>query len=158
MELTDHGDPCDGDRNDALAELAERAGLRLVATNNVHYADPSGRRLATALAAVRARRSLDEIDGWLPAAATAHLRSGDEMARRFAAYPGAVANAAAIAARARLRPAAGGAEAARLPDPRAGPHRDVLAAQAHLRRRADALRHPRRAPGRVRRSSTTSWT
>jgi error-prone DNA polymerase len=97
VELTDHADPYDGDRNDALADLAARAGLRLVATNNVHYADPSGRRLATALAAVRARRSLDEIDGWLPPAATAHLRGGDEMARRFVAYPGAVTNAAAIA-------------------------------------------------------------
>jgi len=97
VELTDHADPYDGDRNDALADLAARAGLRPVATNNVHYAEPSGRRLATALAAVRARRSLDEIDGWLPAAATAHLRSGDEMARRFVSYPGAVANAAAIA-------------------------------------------------------------
>src|SRR5262249_13854296 len=56
---------------------------------------PSRRRLATALAAVRARRSLDEMDGWLPAAATAHLRSGDEMARLFSNYPGAVARAAA---------------------------------------------------------------
>ena len=41
---------------------------------------PARRRLATALAAVRARRSLDEMDGWLPAAGTAHLRSGAEMA------------------------------------------------------------------------------
>ena len=46
--------------------LAVRAGVDLVATNNVHYATPSRRPLATALAAVRARRSLDEIDGWLP--------------------------------------------------------------------------------------------
>jgi len=98
VELTDHGDPCDGERNDDLAELAQRAGLRVVATNNVHYARPEGRRLATALAAVRARRSLDEIDGWLPAAGTAHLRSGAEMAQRFAAYPGAVANAVSLAA------------------------------------------------------------
>ena len=58
-----------------------------MATNNVHYAAPGRRRLATALAAVRARRSLDEIDGWLPAAGTAHLRSGAEMAARFAALP-----------------------------------------------------------------------
>ncbi|MEU8615345.1 error-prone DNA polymerase, partial [Actinoplanes sp. NPDC048791] len=42
----------------------------------------------------RARRSLDDMDGWLPAAGTAHLRSGAEMRRRFAAYPGAVENAA----------------------------------------------------------------
>ena len=94
VELTDHADPVDGDRNDALAALARAAGLPTVATNNVHYATPARRRLATALAAVRARRSLDEIDGWLPAAATAHLRGGADMATRFAAYPGAVARAA----------------------------------------------------------------
>ncbi|MDG4832170.1 error-prone DNA polymerase [Solwaraspora sp. WMMD1047] len=98
VELTDHGDPTDGDRNDALAELAAAAGLPTVATTNAHYATPGRRRLATALAAVRARRSLDELDGWLPAAGTAHLRSGAEMAQRFAAYPGAVARAAEFGA------------------------------------------------------------
>jgi error-prone DNA polymerase len=97
VELTDHGDPCDGERNDDLAALAKATGLPTVATNNVHYATPGRRRLATALAAVRARRSLDEMDGWLPAAATAHLRGGGEMAQRFAAYPGAVANTARFA-------------------------------------------------------------
>ncbi|WP_430779849.1 error-prone DNA polymerase [Actinoplanes sp. G11-F43] len=94
VELTDHGDPYDGDRNDALFALARSRGLEVVATNNVHYAAPSRRRLATALAAVRARRSMDEMDGWLPSAGAAHLRGGEEMARRFANYPGAVANAA----------------------------------------------------------------
>ena len=94
VELTAHGDPYDDDRNDALFQLAESRGLEVVAANNVHYANPARRRLATALAAVRARRSLDDIDGWLPAAGTAHLRSGEEMARRFAAYPGAVEAAA----------------------------------------------------------------
>jgi error-prone DNA polymerase len=94
VELTSHGDPYDDDRNDALYEIARSRKLPVVATNNVHYATPGRRRLATALAAVRARRSLDELDGWLPAAGTAHLRSGEEMARLFAAYPGAVAQAA----------------------------------------------------------------
>jgi error-prone DNA polymerase len=96
VELWDHGDPLDSARNDALAEVAVRAGVDLVATNNVHYATPARRPLATALAAVRARRSLDEIDGWLPPAATAHLRSGAEMARRFARYPGVVERAAEL--------------------------------------------------------------
>ncbi|BCJ51077.1 error-prone DNA polymerase [Actinoplanes sp. NBRC 14428] len=94
VELTSHGDPYDDDRNDLLYGLARARGLEVVATNNVHYATPARRRLATALAAVRARRSLDELDGWLPEAGTAHLRSGAEMKRRFAAYPGAVENAA----------------------------------------------------------------
>ena len=98
VELIDHGDPLDSVRNDALADLAARAGLDLVATNNVHYANPARRRLATALAAVRARRSLDEMEGWLPAAASAHLRSGEEMHRLFRRYPGAVAAAAALGA------------------------------------------------------------
>jgi error-prone DNA polymerase len=94
VELTDHGDPCDGDRNDVLSGLARSRKLEVVATGNVHYATPSRHRLAAALSAVRARRSLDDMDGWLPAAGAAHLRGGDEMARRFAAYPGAVENAA----------------------------------------------------------------
>ena len=97
VELWDHGDPLDAIRNDGLAQLAAHAGVDLVATNNVHYAHPSRRPLATALAAVRARRSLDEVDGWLPGAAGSHLRSGAEQARRFARYPGAVQRAAELA-------------------------------------------------------------
>jgi error-prone DNA polymerase len=97
VELWDHGDPLDSARNDALADLAVRRGVRLVATNNVHYATLARRELYTALAAVRARRSLDELDGWLPASNGAHLRSGAEQARRFARYPGVVEAAAALA-------------------------------------------------------------
>ncbi|MGK2928173.1 MAG: error-prone DNA polymerase, partial [Acidimicrobiales bacterium] len=94
VELWDHHDPLDSARNDALARIADRSGVEVVATNNVHYATPAQRPLATALAAVRARRSLDQADGWLPPAATAHLRSGVEQASRFARYPGAVERAA----------------------------------------------------------------
>ena len=96
VELWDHGDPLDTARNDALAHLAVARGVDLVATNNVHYATPARRPLATTLAAVRARQPLSELDGWLPSAATAHLRSGAEQERRFARWPGAVARAAEI--------------------------------------------------------------
>jgi error-prone DNA polymerase len=96
VELWDHGNPLDSVRNDALAELAARHDVGCVATNNVHYATPSDRRLATAIAAVQARCSLDELDPCLPAAATAHLRSGAEQARRFLRYPGVVEMAAEI--------------------------------------------------------------
>ncbi len=96
VELWDHGHPLDSARNDALAALAIRAGVELVATNNVHYGAPRERPLATAVAAVGARCSLDEIDGWLPAAASAHLRSGAEQARRFERYPGVVERAAEL--------------------------------------------------------------
>jgi error-prone DNA polymerase len=96
VELTDHGLPEDTERNDALVRIAALAGVPTVATNVVHYATPADYPLATALAAVRARRGLDDADGWLPAASMAYLRSGAEMAARFdARYPGAVAKAAA---------------------------------------------------------------
>jgi len=96
VELWDHGDPVDTARNDALAEIACRAGVDFIATNNVHYANSSRRPLATTLAAVRAGRPLAELEGWLPAAATACLRSGAEQQRRFARWPGAVARAAEL--------------------------------------------------------------
>ncbi|HLR85823.1 MAG TPA: PHP domain-containing protein, partial [Nocardioidaceae bacterium] len=82
VELFDHGLPRDSTFNDALAGLAARTGLPTVATNNAHYATPSDHRLAAAVASVRARRSLDAMDGWLPAAGAASLRSGAEMAAR----------------------------------------------------------------------------
>ncbi|WP_022892107.1 error-prone DNA polymerase [Agromyces subbeticus] len=97
VELFDHGHPFDQQANDTLAGLAERAGLPLLATNAVHYATPPEHRLAAALAAVRARRSLDDLDGWLPASDQLHLRSGAEMDRRFARYPGAVARSVTLA-------------------------------------------------------------
>ncbi len=96
VELTAHGQPDDDARLDALAMLAKKLRIPAAATCNAHYAAPERRRLATALAAVRARRSLDELAGWLPAAATGHLRSGAEMAARFARHPGAVATAHAL--------------------------------------------------------------
>jgi len=90
VELLHHGNPLDDAYNDVLATLAARQGLPVVATGNIHYATPERHRLATALAAVRAHRSLDDLDGWLPASGAAHLRSGAEMATRFARYPGAI--------------------------------------------------------------------
>jgi len=98
VELIDHGDPLDTDRNDALAALASARGLPVLATGNVHYATPDRRHLAAAVAAVRARRSLDELDGWLPATGGAHLRSGREMRERFARYPGAIEHGLELAA------------------------------------------------------------
>ncbi|WP_029146162.1 error-prone DNA polymerase [Microbacterium luticocti] len=97
VELIDHGDPLDTTVNDLLAALAAQRGLPVVATNNVHYAAPERRHLAAAIAAVRANRSLDELDGWLPVHAGAHLRSGVEMTARFARYPGAIARSVALA-------------------------------------------------------------
>jgi error-prone DNA polymerase len=97
VELIDHDMPGDDARNDALARLAGRYAAATIATNNVHYATPGDYATACALAALRARRSMDEIEGWLPAAATAHLRTGVEMAERFARFPGILERTVALA-------------------------------------------------------------
>ena len=97
VELTDHGEPLDSRRNDALTALAAERSLPTIATNNVHYSGPDKARLASAVAAIRARRSMDDLDGWLPAHGAAHLRSGAEMAARFRRYPGAVARTVTLA-------------------------------------------------------------
>ena len=96
VELTCRQQPTDDEDNDDLAALATELGLLVVASTGAHYARPRGFRVGTAMAAVRARRSLDEADPYLPAGPGAHLRSGAEMAELFARYPGAVANAAAL--------------------------------------------------------------
>lgn len=98
VELIDHGDPLDSSRNDALASLASSLHLPLLATNNVHYAAPERAGLAEAVAAVRATRSMDDLDGWLPVHGSAHLRTGAEMTERFRRYPGAIAEGLRVAA------------------------------------------------------------
>jgi error-prone DNA polymerase len=94
IELTHHGDPLDDERNATLAGLATRFGVGVVATTAAHFAEPSRGRLAMAMAAVRARQSLDDAAGWLTPRGGAHLRSGDEMARIFDQFPEIVTAAA----------------------------------------------------------------
>lgn len=96
IELTRHGDPLDDERNAVLAALALRFGVSLVATTGAHFAAPGRGRLAMAMGALRARQSLDAAAGWLAPLGGAHLRSGAEMARLFAAHPAAVPAAAEL--------------------------------------------------------------
>ncbi|GAB5894271.1 error-prone DNA polymerase [Mycolicibacterium mageritense] len=83
IELTHHGHPCDDERNAVLAELAPRFGIDVVGTTGAHFAGPSRGRLAMAMAAIRARNSMDAAAGWLAPLGGTHLRSGEEMARLF---------------------------------------------------------------------------
>ena len=76
VELWDHGDPLDRHRNDALAQIALRAGVEVVATNNVHYATPGppparDTRSPRCGPAVRSTRST----AGCPPRSFAHLRS-----------------------------------------------------------------------------------
>ncbi len=97
VEIWDHSTPLCSTRNDALVRLGLERDLVVVATNDVRYANHRHRKLATALASVGNRSSLEDHDGWLPSSSSAHLRSGDEQARRFERYPGVVEAASQLA-------------------------------------------------------------
>lgn len=94
IELTKHGHPLDDEHNAALAALAPRFGVGVIASTAAHFAEPSRGRLAMAVGAIRARQSLDDASGWLAPLGGSHLRSGDEMARLFGQYPEAISTAA----------------------------------------------------------------
>ncbi|WP_323791169.1 error-prone DNA polymerase [Nocardioides sp.] len=83
--------------NAALAGLAGTHGLDVVAAGNAHHATPAQHRLSSAMAAIRARRSLADLDGWLDLSSASHLRSGAETARALAPYPSAVPRSVTLA-------------------------------------------------------------
>ena len=99
LELWNHGMPGDDASQRPDVEVAQRLGLGVVATNQVHYAHRKDADLAEVLAAIRGRRSLEEADGFRPATDLRHLRHPDEMERLFARYPGVVARTAELGER-----------------------------------------------------------
>ncbi|MBI5948357.1 MAG: error-prone DNA polymerase [Chloroflexi bacterium] len=102
VELQHHDVYGDSERVAALAEVAERAGLQVVATNNAHYHVRERHRLNDVLVAVRHRLTLDSSHRERRPNSEFFLKRGEAMARRFARYPGAVSNTLAIAERCRF--------------------------------------------------------
>jgi error-prone DNA polymerase len=92
----------DGRRLQALAELAERCGTPLVATNDVRYHVPERRVLQDVLTCVRTHCTVAEAGGRLASHAERYLKSPEEMARLFARLPGAVERSLAIVERCRF--------------------------------------------------------
>ena len=81
VELSHHLQPDDDWLIGQLAELAERAGLPTVVTNEVHYADPGSHRLQDVLVCIRHGATLDEARELLLPNAEYRLKSGAELAR-----------------------------------------------------------------------------
>ena len=89
----------DASRLARLATLAERHGMPLVATNDVHYHVAGRRALADVVTCIREHCTVDSAGYRLAANAERHLKPAAEMARLFRDYPNAVARTAEIAAR-----------------------------------------------------------
>ena len=80
IELSHHLGPDDDWLVAELAELAERAGLPTVVTNEVHYADPDGHRLQDVLVCIRHGATLAEARELLLPNAEYRLKAGAEVA------------------------------------------------------------------------------
>jgi error-prone DNA polymerase len=101
VELQHHALPDDDWLVRNLLELARHAGLRTVATNNVHYATTGEGNLRDLLVAIRRQQPLTEVRraGLLYPNRSYHLASSAEMLRRFREAPAAVGITAELARR-----------------------------------------------------------
>ena len=98
LELWDHRTREEAALSEALARLGRELGLPPVATGNVHYARPDGRKLCDVLFAIRHHTTLDAAGTRLLPNAEFYLQPPAEMQRRFAAWPEAIENTRRIGA------------------------------------------------------------
>jgi error-prone DNA polymerase len=92
VELQRHQLREEESRNQALLELAESAGLPVIATNGVRYAQTNERELLDVFTAIKHGLTLDKAGRLLTANAARALRTPQEMARLFRDVPEAIAN------------------------------------------------------------------
>ena len=83
-------DAVDEARLDLCAEAAARASAPLIAVNDAVIHDPSRKRLHDVMTCIREHVTLYEAGRRLDANAERRLKSADEMATLFKAFPGAV--------------------------------------------------------------------
>ncbi|MFO1036917.1 MAG: error-prone DNA polymerase [Geminicoccaceae bacterium] len=89
-------------RLERLADLGRRAGVPLLATNDVHYHVPDRRPLQDVVTCIREHCRVTDAGSRLFAHAERHLKPPAEMARLFHAYPEALAASLEIVERCRF--------------------------------------------------------
>ena len=99
VELQDAGMAEQRELVPKLAALAARAGLKTVATNDVHYLSHDDAHAHDALLCIQTQCSLDDPDRMRLPTDEFYLKSPEEMRERFANYPEACDATLEIAAR-----------------------------------------------------------
>ena len=102
LELQDHGIEEQKTVNAGLVRLAQKTGLPLVCTNDVHYLEKEDAQMQRVLCCIQTGTTLDEPSTLAFPTEEFWLKSGDEMAALFPALPQAVENTVKIAERCRL--------------------------------------------------------
>ena len=148
LELQNHGIPEQAKVNSHLIKWSKEFGLKLVATNDVHYINKSDSHAHDCLVCIGTQDLLSNPKrmsaGYVPE--QFFLRSAEEMKARFAEMPEAVTNTLEVAEKCNLE-----IEFGKLHYPgfsSAGTfHARRLFAQVARRRFVQALRNPRTAEG-----------
>lgn len=102
LELQDHGMEEEARVNSRLIDLADEFGLKLVATNDVHYLDKEHAEAHDVLLCIGTQSTLDEPDRLQFPTEEFYFKSSEEMATLFAERPDAISNTAEIAAQCNL--------------------------------------------------------
>ncbi len=89
----------DTERNRLMADIGSDLGIPIVATNNAHYHLRERSHLNDILVAIQHNKSLEETHRERRANDQFYLKSSDEMASLFTAYPEAIENTVRIADR-----------------------------------------------------------
>jgi error-prone DNA polymerase len=92
-------DGMDRERLNRLADLGQRHGAPLLASNDVLYHEPNRRMVQDVVTCIRQHMTLEEAGLSLHANAERHLKPAAEMARLFREHPDAIAQTAALLAR-----------------------------------------------------------
>ena len=143
VELQDNRVYGDAPRNRALVQLAERVGVGVVGTGNVHYHDRARHRLQDVLTATRHRKTLEESHRERLPNDEYFLRAPQEQAERFTRYhPEAARNSVRIAQRCRFDLTAD--LGYRLPEPKSNAKRERGAIANAKRREAGARSNSKR--------------
>ncbi|MCE5313382.1 MAG: DNA polymerase III subunit alpha [Armatimonadota bacterium] len=99
LELQDHGLPEQKPVNEALVQLSERNGLRLVATNDIHYTREKDAEAHDVLLCVQTGSTLDDPNRFKFGSNQFYMKNQEEMARLFPDMPNVLENTLEIAER-----------------------------------------------------------
>ncbi len=102
VELMDHGIEEQRRINPILAEMAEKHGLTLIATNDVHYVNKEDNEAHDALLCIQTQAKIEDENRFRFPTDQVYFRSPDEMRTLFEQWPEAVSNTEKVAERCNL--------------------------------------------------------
>ncbi|MBR6934771.1 MAG: DNA polymerase III subunit alpha [Clostridia bacterium] len=103
LELQSNGLPEQLTVNSALLRISKETGIGLVATNDVHYIDPSDARTQDVLMCIQTGKKISDENRMKFSTNTVYLRSKEEMNELFRNVPEALDNTCRIAERCNVK-------------------------------------------------------